>query len=155
ADTHDLGFMYETSSVAAYEHLCTTAAPAAQCDGLRRSAVRAADSLLALAATNQATGTIPTSAKLPCDGCTSLDEADTIVDSVMNLPLLYWASRITNDRRYRDVAARHVRIVADRMVRADGSTWSSMHTRRSDGAFIRYHTHQGYRDDSTWSRGQA
>jgi unsaturated chondroitin disaccharide hydrolase len=48
-----------------------------------------------------------------------------------------------------------VHVVADKMVRGDGSTWSSMHNRRSDGALVGFHTHQGYRDDSTWARGQA
>jgi unsaturated chondroitin disaccharide hydrolase len=155
ADTHDLGFMYETSSVTAYRHLCGRHAGGEECSRLKRSALAAADSLLALAATNEAAGTIPTSAHSRCPGCSSPDESDTIVDSVMNLQLLFWASRVTGDARYRDVAARHAKKVADLMVRSDGSTWSSVHMRRSDGAVIRYHTHQGYRDDSTWARGQA
>jgi unsaturated chondroitin disaccharide hydrolase len=155
ADTHDLGFMYETSSAVAYDHDCTTKATSADCKAFRHSALTAADSLLRLAATNSAAGTIPTSSGGGCKGCAGPDEADTIVDSVMNLPLLFWASRVTGDERYRDVAARHAHVVADRMVRSDGSTWSSMHDRRSDGAFIGFHTHQGYRDDSTWARGQA
>jgi Glycosyl Hydrolase Family 88 len=155
ADTHDLGFMYETSSTVAYDHLCVPNATSADCKAFRRSALTAADSLLRLAATNSAMGTIPTSAAGGCKGCVGPDEADTIVDSVMNLPLLYWASDVTGDNRYRDVAARHVRVVAARMVRPDGSTWSSMHNRRSDGGFIGFHTHQGIRDDSTWARGQA
>ena len=155
ADTHDLGFMYGRSSATAYDHLCTNGGRAKDCASLRRSGLTAADSLLKLAATNAATGTIPTSAHGTCKGCTSPDEADTIVDSVMNLSLLYWAARVTGDQRYTDVAARHAHTVASRMVRDDGSTWSSMHTRRSDGALVEYHTHQGYRDDSTWARGQA
>jgi unsaturated chondroitin disaccharide hydrolase len=155
ADTHDLGFMYERSSAAAYDHLCVRHATSSDCRAFRRSALTAAGSLLRLAATNSAAGTIPTSSRPTCKGCTSTDEADTIVDSVMNLPLLYWASRVTGDPRYNDLASRHAHIVADKMVRADGSTWSSMHNRRSDGAFIGFHAHQGYRDDSTWARGQA
>lgn len=155
ADTHDLGFMYELSSAAAYDRLCATSATSRDCKDFRRSALTAANSLLRLAATNAAAGTIPTRAATPCKGCGGSGEADTIVDSVMNLPLLYWASRVTGDARYRDVAARHLQIVADRMVRSDGSTWSSLHDRRSDGAFIRYDTHQGVRADSTWARGQA
>jgi unsaturated chondroitin disaccharide hydrolase len=155
ADTHDLGFMYERSSATAYDQLCTHSAASADCKAFRRSAITAADSLLKLAATNSAVGTIPTSSHVRCTGCTSDDESDTIVDSVMNLPLLYWASRVTGDSRYRDVAARHAHVVAADMVRADGSTWSSMVNRRSDGAFVRFDTHQGYRDDSTWARGQA
>lgn len=155
SDTHDLGFMYELSSVEAYTQLCTATPAAAGCDALRKSALSAADSLMRLAGTNTAAGTIPTRSKTLCQGCTSLSQADTIVDSVMNLPLLFWASKVTGDSRYRDVAARHAQTVAARMVRQDGSTWSSMHTKRRDGSLIRYHTHQGYRDNTTWSRGQA
>jgi hypothetical protein len=155
ADTHDLGFMYELSSAVGYDHLCALKASSADCRAFRRSGLKAANSLLELAATNAAAGTIPTRSGTPCKGCASDNESDTIVDSVMNLPLLFWASRVTGDPRYRDVAARHAHVEADMMVRADGSTWSSMHNRRSDGAFIRFHTHQGYRGDSTWARGQA
>jgi Glycosyl Hydrolase Family 88 len=155
ADSHDLGFMYERSSVKAYQELCTRGRRPAVCARLRRSALTAAGSLLKLAATNRALGTIPTSSKTLCRGCSSLGDADTIVDSVMNLPLLFWASDATHDPRYRSVAARHARIVARMMVRRDGSTWASMVTRRSDGAFLRYDTHQGYRPDTTWARGQA
>jgi unsaturated chondroitin disaccharide hydrolase len=155
ADTHDLGFMYELSSAVAYDHLCTTDASTADCKAFRSSALKAASSLLKLAKTNEAVGTIPTRSAGSCTGCTGADESDTIVDSVMNLPLLFWASRVTGDPRYRDVAARHAHVEAADMVRSDGSTWSSMHNRRSDGAFIEFHTHQGYTDDSTWARGQA
>jgi unsaturated chondroitin disaccharide hydrolase len=154
ADTHDLGFMYEQSSAQAYDHLCAARRQSRECGTYRRSAMTAANSLLRLAATNTAVGTIPTRAGT-CTGCATAAESDTIVDSVMNLPLLYWATRVTGDPRYQAVAARHAHVVAADMVRADGSTWSSMHNRRSDGALIRFHTHQGYRDDSTWARGQA
>ena len=155
ANTHDLGFMYQLSSAQAYDHLCVPRAASADCTAFRKSALRAADSLLGLAATNSAVGTIPTTATTPCSSCTSVDESDTIIDSIMNVGLLSWASRVTGDARYRDLAALHAHILANTMVRSDGSTWASMHNRRSDGAFLHFHTHQGYSDDSTWARGQA
>ena len=154
-DTHDLGFMYGLSSAGAYDHLCRGGAADHACSAFRKSALAAASSLLRLAATNRAAGTIPTRAQSPCSRCSAVDESDTIIDSVMNLSLLFWASDISGDQRYRDLAARHARLVATKMVRPDGSTWSSLHVRRSDGVFLRYETHQGYRDDTTWARGQA
>jgi len=147
--------MYELSSALAYDHLCVRGPSRAGCKAFRRSGLTAANSLLRLAASNEKVGTIPITSATLCKGCAGRDESDTIVDSVMNLPLLFWATRVTGDERYRDVAARHARLVASRMVRSDGSTWSSMHNRRSDGAFLGFHTHQGYRDNSTWARGQA
>jgi unsaturated chondroitin disaccharide hydrolase len=157
-DTHDLGFMYARSSVAAWERLCKPGAepPDAACDRLRRSALDAADSLAALARTNAAAGMIPTRSATLCRGCAALDEADTIIDSMMNLSLLLWAARESPERAgYRDIALRHAEGVARYLVRPDGSTAQAVHTRRADGAFILTHTHQGVSDTSTWARGQS
>jgi unsaturated chondroitin disaccharide hydrolase len=163
ADTHDLGFMYQRSSAAAYDRMCpaggASEAPATprDCTRLRRSALRAADSLAALARTNPVAGMIPTRSKTLCRDCTTLDEADTIVDSMMNVPLLLWASKETPDGRggYRDIALGHSSGVAQHLVRPDGSTAQSVHVRRSDGALLGVHTHQGASDTSTWARGQS
>lgn len=155
-DVHDLGFMYEHSSLYAHRRLC----PARQrrtslCRRLRASALEAAANLLAIARTNPVAGTLPTSSPArPCRDC-GPDEADTIVDSMMNLSLLVWAGRERDDARYVQAAARSGEGVARHLVRDDGSTAQSVHFRRSDGAVIRVHTHQGFADDSTWARGQA
>jgi len=160
ADTHDLGFMYGRSSVAGYRRLCNPGrpkAPARTCAKLRRSALTAADSLTALARTNPVAGMIPTRSATVCRGCAALDEADTIIDSMMNLSLLLWAARETPAERgdYRDIVLRHADGVARNLVRPDGSTAQSVHVRRADGAVLLVHTHQGASDTSTWSRGQS
>ncbi|MFA9272727.1 MAG: hypothetical protein ACEQSX_18655, partial [Baekduiaceae bacterium] len=116
---------------------------------------RAADALVRLASTNAAAGIIPTRSKKLCKGCASLDEADTIIDSLMNLPLLTWASAFPGRAGYRDLATRHARRVAGFLLAPDGSTRQAVHVRRSDGAVLGVHTHQGLHDTSTWSRGQA
>jgi unsaturated chondroitin disaccharide hydrolase len=160
SDTHDLGFMYGRSSVTAYERLCKPEPPKADertCARLQRSGLTAADSLAALAATNPTAGMIPTRSSTLCRGCTTPDEADTIIDSMMNLSLLLWAARETPAERgaYRDIVLRHADGAARLLVRPDGSTAQSVHTRRSDGAVLGTHTHQGFSDTSTWSRGQS
>ena len=157
-DTHDLGFMYESSSVAAYERQCRGSSGAEIpdiCGRLRSSALTAARSLLSLAETNSAAGMIPTRARSVCGGCAPLGEADTIIDSMMNLGLLLWAGRETGNSRFAEVATRHARNVARLLVRPDGSTFQSVHVRRSDGTVLLLHTHQGYSNTSTWARGQA
>jgi len=152
ADSHDLGFVYESSSVAAYRARCRTVTARSKplCRRLLRSGLQAADRLLELEATNPVAGTLPTRSQRP-----SVLEADTIVDSVMNLPLLFWASDITGDPLYRDTAARHAHKLAELLVRPDGSTFQSVHIDRLSGAVLRHHTHQGMAPDTTWARGQG
>jgi unsaturated chondroitin disaccharide hydrolase len=147
--THDVGFEYGQSSLAGWEALChprrTTSA--AICARLRASGLAAADELVTLAAGNPVAGTIPTSAVGPV--------ADTIIDSMMNIQLLPWASRQTGDPRYRRVAARHAAVVARLLVRRDGSTAQAVNFDRATGRILSIGTHQGLSDSSTWSRGQG
>ena len=81
--------------------------------------------------------------------------ADTIIDSVMNLGLLYWASDLTGDSIYRDIASRHAHRVAKLLIRPDGSTAQSVHFERATGRVMDVHTHQGISAASTWARGQG
>ena len=152
ANSHDMGFMYETTSVAAYRRLCSSARRRAgrRCRRLRSSGLAAARQLMALARTNPGGETIPTRLATP-----SPQESDTIIDSLMNLPLLYWATGVTGDASFRRVAARHARRLASVLVRRDGSTAQSVHQDRRTGRIIRIHTHQGISAGSTWARGQA
>ena len=77
-----------------------------------------------------------------------------IIDCMLNLPLLFRATEITGDEKYRDVALRHATTAQTYLVRKDGST---AHTFifREDGSPHHQKTHQGYADDSCWSRGQG
>ena len=152
ANSHDMGFMYETTSVEAYRRLCRSTRRRAgrQCRRLRASGLVAARQLVALARTNPGGETIPTRLHTP-----SRQESDTIIDSLMNLPLLHWASRVTGDGSFRQVAARHARRVESLLVRRDGSTAQSVHQNRQTGRVIHIHTHQGRSAGSTWSRGQG
>jgi unsaturated chondroitin disaccharide hydrolase len=152
AQTHDLGFMYGESSVSAYEHLCNASASEA-CRKYRFSGITAANSLVKMArSTGQ--GIIPLGSKT-CSDCKP-DGAETIVDSMMNLPLLYWASRNTGNRKYINLAFKHANWVAKNLERPDGSTYqAASYPRKAKAPTLVRHTHQGLADDSTWSRGQA
>ncbi|MHB8692167.1 MAG: hypothetical protein ACYDHH_13060 [Solirubrobacteraceae bacterium] len=150
-DSHDVGFIYGQSSLAGWRALCdgvaaTTALPAV-CPSLQRSAVRAADELVALAGSNPGVGTIPMSAATPV--------ADTIIDSTMNIAILPWASAVTRNPAYDRVASHHAHKVAQLLVRPDGSTAQAVYLDRASGHVINVGTHQGLSDTSTWSRGQA
>ena len=154
---HDQGFRYLLSSAAAHDRECGGRArrtPA--CKRLRESAVKAGNSLLGLAAGNEAVGTIPTLLPGgPCRRCASEDESETIIDSLMNVGLLAWVSRERPDPRYREVALTHARAVERLLVRPDGSTAQSVINSRIDGRVISVGTRQGYSDTSTWARGQG
>jgi len=155
ADTHDLGFKYGRSSVAAHRRLCSPAAAPdpTLCARLRDSGLTAAGTLLNLIATNRAAGTLPTGEE-GCDDC-ARGEADTIIDSTVNLTLLAWAARESGRDDFRGAAVRAARANARLLLRPDGSTAQSVHLRRSDGTVTKRHTHQGESAGSTWARGQA
>lgn len=79
----------------------------------------------------------------------------TIIDSMMNIPLLYWASEETGNPRYRQVAAAHADTVLNYLVREDGSVGHIASFDPDTGEFIEQLRGQGYAPDSAWSRGQA
>lgn len=150
---HDLGFMYGESSVAAYTRNCGGDDDIPECAKFRSSGLLATYTLTKLARTT-GQGIIPLGAKT-CSDCKT-GGAETIVDSMMNLPLLYWATRTTGSIKYRNLAKKHADWVAKNLVRKDGSTYqSASYPRKSKAPKLVKHTHQGLRGSSTWSRGQA
>ncbi len=78
-----------------------------------------------------------------------------IVDCMMNLPLLYWATAQTGDPRYADIANRHAHTTRRYIIRPDGSTAHTFMMNPETGDPIGQKTRQGYADGSLWSRGQA
>src|SRR5262249_38946488 len=79
----------------------------------------------------------------------------TIIDSLMNTPLLFWASQATGDPRYAAAARRHTVQLHDHMLRPDGTTFHTFYWDPGTGAPARGETEQGNADDSCWARGQA
>lgn len=78
-----------------------------------------------------------------------------IVDCLMNLPLLFWASEVTGNPDYREAAIIHADKTRRFIVRGDDSTYHTFYFNQETGEALRGGTHQGYEDGSTWSRGQA
>ena len=78
-----------------------------------------------------------------------------IVDCTMNIPLLYWASIITENPRYRHIAEAHAETVARHFVRPDGSVNHILSFDPETGELIESIGGQGSAPDSAWSRGAS
>jgi len=79
----------------------------------------------------------------------------SIIDCLMNLPILYWASEIYDDDRFKRVAMAHADMALMDHIRADGSVVHIVEHDRDTGEVVRTYGGQGYEDGSSWSRGQG
>lgn len=82
-------------------------------------------------------------------------ETWTIIDCMMNLPLLYWADKEIGDDRFSKIAIRHADMTLRDHVREDGSVIHIVEHDKLTGEKVKVHAGQGYSDTSCWSRGQA
>lgn len=82
-------------------------------------------------------------------------EGWAIVDTMMNLPLLYWASRQTGDPRFRLIAMKHADTAMRFFVRPDGSCNHILIFDPETGEILDNPGGQGYASGSSWSRGQS
>ena len=79
----------------------------------------------------------------------------TIIDNMMNLEYLLWASKVSGDSKYRDIAIRHADVTLKNHFRADGSSHHVLNYDAQTGEVKEKKTRQGYSDESSWARGQA
>ena len=79
----------------------------------------------------------------------------TIIDTMMNLPLLYWASREIGDDRFAKVAIRHADMALRDHIRLDGAVNHIVEHDEHTGELVQVHPGQGYSETSSWSRGVA
>lgn len=138
---HDLGFLYTLSCVSAYRLTGNEEA--------KETALKAADHLMTRYF--EKAGIIQAWGKLD----NPEQQGRMIIDCCMNLPLLYWASEVTGDKKYYEAASSHVKQAAKYIVREDASTFHTYYMDVETGEPRFGKTHQGYSDDSCWSRGQA
>ncbi len=80
----------------------------------------------------------------------------TIIDCMMNIPLLYWASEQIGDDRFKKIALRFADMAMRDHVRPDGSVnHIVVHDENEPGHVIETLGGQGYEVGSCWSRGDA
>ena len=139
-DHHDMGFLYSPSCVGFYQLTGSLVA--------RKAALLAADNLVSRFQEKgqfiQAWGKLG-----------DPDNYRLIIDCLLNLPLLFWATRETGDGKYRDVALRHLHTALPLVMRPDHSTIHTYFFDPETGKPTHGRTAQGYRDGSAWARGQA
>lgn len=136
--THDLGFLYSLSAVADYK----LTGDAESC----RMGLAAAESL---ARRYNPLGRFIRAWNEP------QNEGKIIIDCMENLALLFWAAGETGESRFSDVAVSHATTAAQTLVRPDGSSFHAYKFDPATGKPLGGLTHQGYSDDSCWSRGQG
>lgn len=137
---HDMGFLFSLSCVAAYKLTGNEKA--------REAALMAADHLALRYREKgeflQAWGNIG-----------EASEYRMIIDCLLNLPLLYWASETTGNGRYAEMAQNHIRTAMQCILREDNSTYHTYFIDPETGKPSHGVTHQGNRNQSAWARGQA
>jgi len=137
---HDMGFLFLPSCVAAYKLTGNEKG--------KEAALKAADNLMLRFQEKgqffQAWGDIG-----------AANEYSLIIDSLLNMPLLFWASEVTGREEYADKAKVHIKTVINHVIREDFSTYHTYFFDPANGRPIKGATHQGNRDGSSWARGQA
>jgi rhamnogalacturonyl hydrolase YesR len=78
-----------------------------------------------------------------------------IIDNMMNLEMLFWASKETGDPKYREVAIKHADTTLKNHFRGDMSSFHVVGYDPKTGKVTEKQTHQGLIDESSWARGQA
>ncbi len=78
-----------------------------------------------------------------------------IIDNMMNLELLFFASKQTKNPIYRDIAIKHAETTMRNHIRPDFSTYHMVNYDETTGEVLDRKTVQGFSDNSQWARGQA
>ncbi|HTD92709.1 MAG TPA: glycoside hydrolase family 88 protein, partial [Chitinophagaceae bacterium] len=78
-----------------------------------------------------------------------------IIDNMMNLELLFAATRLSGDSSFYRIAVSHANTTMKNHYRPDNSSYHVVDYDTATGKVIKKNTHQGYADESAWARGQA
>lgn len=139
-DHHDLGFLYTPSCMAEYKLLHTPEA--------KEASILAADKLIEryqeVGRFIQAWGELG-----------KPEHYRLIIDCLLNIQLLFWASEQTGDPKYAQMATQHFYTSANNVIRDDASAFHTFYFDPKTGEPLKGVTRQGYSDDSAWARGQA
>ena len=139
-DHHDLGFLYTPSCMAEYKLLHTPEA--------KEASILAADKLIERY--QEVGGFIQAWGELG-----KPEHYRLIIDCLLNIQLLFWASEQTGNPKYAQMATQHFYTSANNVIRDDASAFHTFYFDPKTGEPLKGVTRQGYSDDSAWARGQA
>lgn len=142
-NTHDIGFIFDSSAIPAYH--------ATGDQWYAEIAMQAADKLRARIVNTDAGSYLASWGPLS----DARARCSSAIDTMANLPLLYWASRHSGDGSYRLAAEAHAQMTAKGFIRPDLSTYHAVEYDTRTGERVRGYTFQGFADESAWSRGQG
>lgn len=137
--THDLGFMLYCSFGNGYRLTGDTAYRSVMLTGAESLASRF----------NSKTGCIQSW------GSNQKWQFPVIVDNMMNLEFLFWASKVSGNPKYRDICISHADVTMKHHFRPDYSSYHVVSYDTISGQPEKKNTHQGFADESAWARGQA
>ncbi|MDR3459784.1 MAG: glycoside hydrolase family 88 protein [Verrucomicrobiae bacterium] len=147
---HDLGFLYSLYSVALYK---LTGDQQHRDIGLRAAEILS-QRFNEKGNFIRAWGRMDETVSRVGNGTAQTDNM-CIVDCMMNLPLLYWASHESGDQKYRNIAVRHANMVMKYFIRPDNSVWHAYRFNPQTGAPIGPENFCGRGVDSYWARGAS
>jgi unsaturated chondroitin disaccharide hydrolase len=87
--------------------------------------------------------------------CSFVAPESLFIDIMMNVEIIFYTAQELGDERLKKIALKHCFTTRRYLVRGDGSTAHEGIFDLSSGAFLCQSTHQGWRGDSSWARGQA
>ena len=137
--THDLGFMLYCSFG----------------NGYRLTGDTAYRSVMLTGAESLSTRFNPTVGLIQSWGANRNWQYPVIIDNMMNLEFLFWASKASGDPKYRDICITHANNTMRDFYRADYSSYHVVSYDPATGEIEKKNTHQGFADESAWARGQA
>ena len=137
--THDLGFMMYCSF--------------GNANRLQQSKVK--EEILLNSAKSLSTRFNPTVACIQSWNANDKWKFPVIIDNMMNLELLFWATKYSGDSSFYKIAVTHANTTMKNHFRPDYSSYHVVDYDPATGAVAHKQTHQGYADYSAWARGQA
>ena len=141
--THDLGFMMYCSYGNALRLSQQGLLPSAQYDTILLNSARSLSTRF-----NPTVGCIRSWDSKPW-------KYPVIIDNMMNLELLFWATHVSGDSSFYRIAVTHANTTMRNHYRADYSSYHVVDYDTATGQVIAKKTAQGYSDSSAWARGQS